>query len=102
MNLNIELIKQAISAFGMALTALKQAKDLLPDSSQKQEVSTAIESAERQLKIAESQTAHALGYELCRKHFPPEVMFSSDDQNWKCSACGNNKYTGAEIGTIGM
>lgn len=91
MNLDVESIKQAISAFGAALTVLKQAKDLLPDSSQKQELNTAIESAERQLKIAESQTAHALGYELCRKHFPPEIMLSEDDKIWDCPVCKNKK-----------
>ncbi len=91
MNLDIETIKNTISAFGAALTVLKQAKDMLPESSQKQDVNTAIESIERQLKIAESQTAHALGYQLCRKHFPPEVMLSGDDRVWNCPVCGNLK-----------
>ena len=91
MNLDIETIKNTISAFGAALTVLKQAKDMLPESSQKQDVNTAIESVERQLKIAESQTAHALGYELCRKHFPPEIMLSEDDKIWNCPICKNKK-----------
>jgi hypothetical protein len=98
MNLDIESIKQAISAFGTVLTVLKQAKDLLPDSFQKQEVVQAIESAERQLKIAESQTAHSLGYELCRKHYPPEVMLSADDKIWKCPACNNEKDNNYYVG----
>ena len=102
MNLDIESIKQAMSAFGAALTVLRQAKDLLPDSSKKQELSTAIESAEKQLKIAESQTAHALGYELCRKHFPPEVMLSGDDQHWQCPICENTKNTGFDVDNIGF
>jgi hypothetical protein len=93
MNIDIESIKQAIGTLGATLTLLKQAKDLLPENSQKQELSIAIDTAERQLKIAESQTAHALGYELCRKHFPPEVMLSGDDQNWTCPECKNEKYT---------
>lgn len=91
MNLDLESIKQAISSIGAALTILKQAKELLPDSSQKQKLIIAIESAERQLKIVESQTAHALGYELCRKHFPPEIMLSDDDKIWSCPTCKNKK-----------
>ncbi len=54
--------------------------------------------AERKLKIAEAQVASELEYELCREHFPPEVMRSKDDQNWKCPKCENHKYTGMGIG----
>lgn len=91
MNLDIEAIKNAIGAFGTALTVLKQAKDMLPESSQKQDINTAIESAEKQLKIAEAQTAQGLGYELCKRHFPPEIMFSDDDKIWTCPICSNKK-----------
>lgn len=100
MNIDIESIKQAISAFGTALTVLKQAKDLLPDNSKKKELSSAIESVERELKLAESKTAHALGYELCRNHFPPEIMLSDNDANWNCPICNSQKHTGAEWGTL--
>jgi hypothetical protein len=89
MNIDIESIKLALGTFGTALTLLRQAKDLLPENSQKQELSIAIESAERQLKIAESQTAQSMGYELCKNHFPPEIMLSKDNKMWKCSICGN-------------
>ena len=89
MNIDIDSIKQALSTLGTTLTLLKQAKDLLPENSQKQELNTAIESAERQLKIAESQTAQGMGYELCKNHFPPEIMLSTDNKIWKCPTCGN-------------
>ena len=88
MNIDIESIKQALSAFGTALTVLKRAKDLLPEK-ERQEVGIALESAEGQLKIAESQSAQAMGYRLCRKHFPPEIMLSADNENWQCPNCGN-------------
>lgn len=89
--MDIESIKQGLAAIGMALTTLKQAKDLLPENTKKQEISNAIADAERQLKIAESQTAQALGYVLCKDHFPPEIMLSKDDRIWKCPKCGNEK-----------
>ena len=59
MNLDIESIKQAISAFGTALTILKQAKDLLPQNPKRQELDIAIESTEKQLIIAEIELAKA-------------------------------------------
>ena len=87
--MDIELFKQGLVAIGMALNTLKQAKDLLPENPKKQEVITAIDDAERQLKIAESQTAQAMGYTICKAHFPPGIMVSSDNLNWKCQDCGN-------------
>jgi hypothetical protein len=89
--MDIDALAKGVALFGSALSALKQAKDLLPDSPQKAEATTALEQAERQLKIAEAETASALDYELCRKHFPPEIMLSEDDRIWTCPECGNKK-----------
>lgn len=76
-------IKQGLEALARALTAIKQAKDLLPDEKIKDDVVVAIENAEREMKIGESQTAYEMGYELCRDHFSPEIMLSADDQKWQ-------------------
>lgn len=73
----------------MALTALKQAKDLLPEGANKEEISENVDQAERQIKIAEAHIAQSMGYKLCRNHFPPEIMISADNENWRCVACGN-------------
>ncbi|MFN8427723.1 MAG: hypothetical protein U0X87_15870 [Anaerolineales bacterium] len=53
--MDIESIKQGLAT--MALTTLKQAKDLLPENTKKQEISNAIADAERQLKIADLNRA---------------------------------------------
>jgi len=89
MNLDIESIKQAISAFGTALTILKQAKDLLPQNPKRQELDIAIESTEKQLIIAEIELAKALGHEICKNHWPSGIMLSKDNKMWKCPICGN-------------
>ncbi len=91
MDIDIDAVKQAISAFGMVISTLKQAKDLLPDGERKTEISKHLENAERQIKIAKSQIAHTLNYELCRNHFPPEIMLSKDDRIWNCPSCENKK-----------
>ena len=91
MNMDLETIKQALSALATTIGILKQAKDLLPENDKKKEVGGAIENAERQLKIAESQVAETMGYELCRAHFPPGIMVSSNGLSWKCQDCGNTK-----------
>jgi hypothetical protein len=88
MNIDIESINQVLSTFRTVITIIKNAKDLLPEK-EKQEVGSALEKAERQLKIAESQSAQALGYRICRNHFPPEIMLSNNNKDWKCPLCGN-------------
>jgi len=93
MNFDLEFVKQAFGALGNVLTVLKQAKDLLPEGGKKVEVAKAIENAEKELKNAEAESARALGYQLCRNHWPAEIMLSKDNLNWKCPVCGNEiKY----------
>ena len=87
--MDFEALKQGLSAIAMALTTLKQAKDLLPEGENKKEISENVVQAERQLKIGEAQIAQSIGYKLCKNHFPPEIMLSSDNKIWKCHACGN-------------
>ncbi len=87
--MDFEALKQGLSALAIALTTLKQARDLLPEGDSKKEVSENVEKAERHIKIAESQTAQGMGYELCKNHFPPEIMLSKDNKIWKCPTCRN-------------
>jgi hypothetical protein len=63
----------------------------LPDTSQKSNAEAAYDQACRELKISEAEVGNKLKYELCRKHFPPEIMFSEDDRIWTCPICGNKK-----------
>jgi hypothetical protein len=100
MNIDVTVVKDGLAMFASAIGILKQLKDILPDGPQKKEASEALEKAERQFKLAEVQTLHGLGYELCRNHLSPEIMLSKDDQNWKCPVCGNEKYTGSTWGTL--
>jgi len=86
-----------ITIFSSALSALKQAIDLLPDGAKKEAAKEAAERAEREFKVAEAAAAQNMGYLICKNHFPPGVMLSADDVHWKCSDCGNevnNSYFG--------
>jgi hypothetical protein len=93
-------LAKGVGLFSSALSALKQAIDLLPDSSKKADAASALERAEREFKIAEAEAANKLGYEVCRKHFPPEIMLSEDDTLWVCLKYGNKKDTGPAWGVI--
>jgi len=92
--MDIDSLAKGIGLFSSAIIAVKQAIELLPDNPKKNDAKTAVERAEREFKIAEAQVATKLGYQVCRKHFPPEIMLSEDNANWTCPNCGNKQYFG--------
>jgi hypothetical protein len=89
--MEIDTLTKGIGLFSAALSALKQAINLIPNNSHKREAEAAYEEAYRELKVAEAEVATKLKYEICRKHFPPEIMLSEDDQIWICPDCHNKK-----------
>ena len=89
--MDIDSLAKGIGLFGSALTTIKQIIALLAENSKKADVIAYLERAEREFKIAESQIATSLGYEICRQHFPPIIMLSKDDENWECPECHNTK-----------
>ena len=89
--MEIDTLSKGIGLFSAALSALKLAINLLPDNSHKADAEAAYERAYRELKIAEAEIANKLKYEICRAHFPPEIMLSKDDKIWICSSCDNKK-----------
>ncbi|MCI0727864.1 MAG: hypothetical protein L0332_14255 [Chloroflexi bacterium] len=100
MDIDLASLLQAVSFIKTAFESVKTAKDLLPAGPQKEEVEVAVVRAERELKLAEGRMASSLNYELCRTHFPPEIMLSSDDVNWTCPMCGNQKNNGISFGAV--
>jgi hypothetical protein len=87
----MEALAKGIGLFGSALATLKQVIATLPDSSKKAEAAADLERAERQFRAVEAETASKLEYELCRNHFPPEIMLSKDGRNWQCPKCGSTR-----------
>ena len=83
-----------------AVSTAKEIIDALPDGPKKQEAVTAFENAERQIKSAEAQTAQGLGYELCRNHYPPEIMLSEDGISWRCLTCPYTTDTGPAMAIV--
>jgi hypothetical protein len=89
--MDIDKLSKGVGLFSAALAALKQAISLLPDNAHKSDIEAAYEQAYRELKIVEAETADKLKYEICRAHFPPEIMLSKDDKIWVCPVCNNKK-----------
>jgi hypothetical protein len=81
-------IKSWSEAAAAALATLKVAKDLLPAGKKKQDAEKAIEAAERDLQVAHASAAKELGFELCRRHWPPGIMVMDDRDIYVCRDCG--------------
>ncbi len=90
--------KAAFDTFKAALGLVREAKDALPSSEQKEAISRALDEAEKSAQVAQAQLAAALGYELCRAHFPPVVMLDvgfisrgpkEGTRVFECPMCGN-------------
>lgn len=87
--MNIEAFKSAIDLGAKALSLVKNAKDLLPNSPQKQAADKTLDEAEKAFRIAESQAAKELGYNLCQCTWPPQIMlFTGKKYHFKCPKCG--------------
>ena len=82
----IESLKEALTAFTAAATALREAKNLLPQGKGKQDVEKAIGNAEETLKIAEAKIAKEFDYAICQRHFPPGIMLMGEG-GIKCRDC---------------
>ena len=89
----LEGIRQGFDLLRTALGAAKDAKDLLPESEEKESVTRRLDEAERAVQLGEAQIAQALGYHLCKCTFPPQIMLSKGYQQYQekfeCPKCGH-------------
>lgn len=95
-------VATAVSAFREVAQTLKTIKELLPDGGQKEVIGQRLEAAERSLALAESTTAKALGYELCRCTFPPQIMLTvnASRDSFRCGNCGSETGMGSTVARV--
>ena len=90
--MDVDALIKGVGFFNSALTALKQAINLLPDNPTKADATTALERAEQEFELAQAEAAKRLGYHLCRCTFPPQIMlFTGEEGCYKCPKCGYEK-----------
>jgi|JTFP01.1.fsa_nt_gb hypothetical protein len=101
--MEISGIKEAFETFSTAISVLRSAKDLLPDSKEKKEAEEAVEKAASTARLAESQAAQVLGYPLCRCSWPPTIMVAKIQGGrqsvYHCATC-NREFLVGQSGQI--
>ena len=85
--------KTLVEALGLckaAIDLLRGAKNLLPDSQEKEEATAALDRADNSFKIAEAQAAQDLGCDICECTWPPQIALRQTDGSVRCPACKRN------------
>jgi len=95
MSFNLNSVKEWGEAARMFLRLGKEAVDELADGPAKDAAQAALDRAREQSLLAEMELANAIGYKLCKRHRPAEIMLSiGREARWnierfKCPACGD-------------
>lgn len=70
-----------------SLGLFKKARDVMPESEEKQELTKKLQEVETAYKLAEAKAAKDLGFELCQCSWPPQIMLTGRDGRAECSTC---------------
>lgn len=73
----MDSVKIGISLLSETIGLVKKTQEILPESDSKKAIEKSLDEAIKATKLAEAQIAQALGYNLCKCTFPPQVMLSN-------------------------
>lgn len=94
----IEELSLLVGVARSALGLVKETKDMIPDGAAKEQIAKEIDRSEQALALAESATAKALGYDLCKCTFPPQIMlYDHALRSNVCPKCGNSLMSGSRL-----
>jgi hypothetical protein len=87
-------LTQAFDALRATVRLAKGTVNSISDLRARAEARKSVEELERSAQLAEAEMAKALGYQLCRCTFPPQIMLTigfneNGDPKHQCGACGS-------------
>ena len=95
-----EAVKAGFDGFRSALDTFKRLREMFKNDPEKhKELGADLEQAEKEIQLAEAQIAQALGYKLCKAHFPPIPMLLDHvhpeytEAIFKCPECKRESPT---------
>ena len=87
MTMDLQKIKEWAEVVATTFGVLKTAKDLLPDSPERAAATQLIAQTEESFKSVQAELAKSLGFPLCTRCWPPEIMLVSPDNVLRCRHC---------------
>ncbi len=89
--LELKSLSEGIAILSSLVTTVKSVIDMLPKK-EKEAALRQLAEAEEKFKIAQTQIAKELGYEICRCTWPPQIMLHAGEaeygEKFRCPACG--------------
>jgi hypothetical protein len=85
--MNPEELKDWSLAGAAFLGLAKEAITLIPTEEKRNAAESALAKAESVFKQAESSRADELGFSICLRCWPPEIMKMNDDDVFVCANC---------------
>ena len=85
--MNIKALNEGLAATEKVIGLLKSATDTLPAGKTKDEAKRLLADAEQKIKEAGARMGPELGFHLCKRCWPPEIMTANADGELICRHC---------------
>ena len=88
---DLNSLSTGLSSLSSVISSVKTLAGMLSNK-QKEDITRQLNRIEEQFQMSKTQIAQALGYELCRCTFPPQIMLYAGDTDYgersRCPKCG--------------
>ena len=88
--MNVKAIKAGLLTIAKVTDRMTALKDKLPSGKDRDSIERLLAEAREQLKEAEARIAHEIGFPICKRCWPPEIMTHNDDGDFACPKCGQS------------
>ncbi len=85
--MNIQAIKEGLTIAESVIGILNSVKDTLPSGKKRDEAERLLVDAEQKMKEAEARLAPELGFPICKRCWPPEIMTLNNEGEFICRHC---------------
>ncbi len=93
--MNIKALSEGLRTTERVISLLKSATDPLPAGKTKDEADRLLADAEQKIKEAAARLGPELGFHLCKRCWPPEIMTANNEGELICRHCGQPSPDGA-------
>ena len=93
--MNIKALGEGLTTTERVISLLKSATDQLPAGKTKDEADRLLADAEQKIKEAAARLGPELGFHLCKRCWPPEIMTPNNEGELICRHCGQPATAGA-------
>ena len=95
--MDLQKFKEWVEVVAATFGVLRTAKDMLPEGPQREATAELIDQSERSFKAVEAELARTLGFRICPRCWPPEILLIEPDDVLRCRHCRLEPPAGDEV-----